>query len=442
MMKMRSLLKKIEEFVFYLLLISAPFETRHLLRMFGSKVIEYNNIYFYFTDILILALFVLWIAREWKNIRWRNLNNEPFNFVFLIIAASFLSLLFSSFFDLALFGWLKLAEMLFLFLYIYKNIKLFRIDLIYLSLFLSGLLQSLIATSQFYLQSSLGLHFLAESPLSPYNSNDAILNTPHLNLLRTYGSFPHPNVLAMFLILSFFMGIGLYFKHSKPANQMLIILGLAFIFFNILITFSRAEIAGFLLGLLIFMMFIFFEKTKFVLKRAIEIAIPLLFFAALVLFSIFEPLFLRAQGVKYDNSAPLRVYYDQAAVRIIESHSLLGVGPDNFVWYFENNLCPKIDVSLYQPVHNVYLLIISEIGILGFILFLIFICSSIYNVSKVMESKLNVLEKMDISIFFIVFLVYLFTMFFDHYMWDIQQGELMFWIILGVLMGIVRYGFV
>jgi len=76
---------------------------------------------------------------------------------------------------------------------------------------------------------------------------------------------------------------------------------------------------------------------------------------------------------------------------------------------------------IHQPVHNVYLLISSEVGLLGLIVFLIFL----YQLLKRFKKQNSVL--------FIIVICIIFVSLFDHFFWTLQQGQLMFWLILGLM---------
>ncbi len=85
---------------------------------------------------------------------------------------------------------------------------------------------------------------------------------------------------------------------------------------------------------------------------------------------------------------------------------------------------------LLQPVHNIYLLILSQIGIFGLIIFLIFIIKSIKNLLKKITDT-----KKETKDFYVAVLTLLgsllFVGMFDHFFLTIQQGQLMLVLILG-----------
>ena len=76
---------------------------------------------------------------------------------------------------------------------------------------------------------------------------------------------------------------------------------------------------------------------------------------------------------------------------------------------------------IHQPVHNIYLLIASETGLIGLILFLVFI--------------FQLFRKIIGQEYFLLLIVFsfLFIGLFDHFFWTLQQGQLMFWLTLGIM---------
>jgi O-antigen ligase len=92
---------------------------------------------------------------------------------------------------------------------------------------------------------------------------------------------------------------------------------------------------------------------------------------------------------------------------------------------------------LYQPVHNVFLIIKDEIGILGFLSFMIFLAVLAYNFIIALDISL-----LKNWLFLIAFLIVIVLSVFDHFTWTIQQGGLLFWLFMGVFSAYSRAGLV
>jgi len=138
-----------------------------------------------------------------------------------------------------------------------------------------------------------------------------------------------------------------------------------------------------------------------------------------------------------EEAIDLRFFYNKIALAIIKEKPLLGVGIGNFVNFSHNYPVflktanamlsgggqgdVEIPSWLYQPVHNIYLLIASEIGILGLIVFGIFLLFRLLGPARF---------KNPMWFVFIGFLVLVLS---DHYFWTLQSGGIIFWIALGLL---------
>jgi len=99
---------------------------------------------------------------------------------------------------------------------------------------------------------------------------------------------------------------------------------------------------------------------------------------------------------------------------VVSGNVLNGVGVGNYVVALENEY-PGREVYAYQPVHNVYLLILGEIGIIG-VLFILLWAASIdrYNYSQIPRVPAVGALAMGNAILVIGF--------FDHYIWSLWPG--------------------
>ena len=105
----------------------------------------------------------------------------------------------------------------------------------------------------------------------------------------------------------------------------------------------------------------------------------------------------------------------------------------------------------YQPVHNVFLLIWSELGIIGLALF-IWILEVVFSVKAAVsrppatkalraggtvgQKKIKEYLGRDLLLFRGILLGFLFVALFDHYLWDIQQGQILLWLTMGMIAGL------
>jgi O-antigen ligase len=107
------------------------------------------------------------------------------------------------------------------------------------------------------------------------------------------------------------------------------------------------------------------------------------------------------------------------SLEIFKQHPLTGIGLNNFTAVMEHYGFITATTRFLQPVHNIYLLILSETGLIGFIGFLCLILSPLITRQR--------------SLFLIPYLSLLFLGLFDHYPLTLQPSTLLLFILFGLL---------
>jgi O-antigen ligase len=129
--------------------------------------------------------------------------------------------------------------------------------------------------------------------------------------------------------------------------------------------------------------------------------------------------------------------YDKIGAEIILSEPF-GVGVGNQLFYtYKSGLFEKYDVNSWgqwQPIHNLYLLVGSETGILGLLAFVVFVYLLIRSGFKEGGGFGGLSPETRTSL--VILLALLLFGLFDHFLWDLQLGRLMFWVALGILLGV------
>ncbi|HHD92165.1 MAG TPA: O-antigen ligase domain-containing protein, partial [Candidatus Portnoybacteria bacterium] len=321
---------------------------------------------------------------------------------------------------LSFYHWLKLAEIILFFLCL-KDLadrKFLSEKVVILTLLTSGLFQSVLAISQFFKQSNLGLRILGESILSPTLAGVAKINLGGIKLIRAYGTFPHPSVLALFLFIIILFSLGYLIKTRLRQTKWLFSLFWlisSLFWLALFLTFSRTTI---ILALISVSLFLIWRKEFIILFYQVLLWLGLIF----VLWpGIYTHFF---QFYSYQQSISLRFNYLNVAWTTFWAHPWSGVGWGNFVNYFINYY-PGQEGWFYQPVHNIYWLILSEVGIFGFLIFLWLIGKigiKIWNIRRKNNLQFQ-LSAISFSIFLIIGLE-------DHFFLTTQQG----WLLVGVMM--------
>ena len=96
----------------------------------------------------------------------------------------------------------------------------------------------------------------------------------------------------------------------------------------------------------------------------------------------------------------------------------------------------------YEPVHNVFLLILNELGIIALVVFLVFVYKLFRNANcstwNNLENKCGISILGEATVYIKGLCIALIViMLFDHYLWTIQQGQIILWFTLAMLAAVV-----
>lgn len=266
----------------------------------------------------------------------------------------------------------------------------------------SILWQSALVVLQFIFQKSLGLWILGERSFDSSTVNIAHVNFLGHQFLRPYGTFPHPNVAAAYLLISLLIISGLYSDEKGTPSKA----GRAIFYLGVLatiLTFSKTVIA-----LLALAFFVLNKKPKL---RA----------AAVIVLLIGVFIFLRNPEIVPIPSVAERLVLIQSSLDLTLKNPLFGVGTTSFIRELGNlNLFSLSQTRLLQPVHNVFLLIMAENGLIGLTIF----ASILFLVSLRSTTK----HRLLLFIFVLVFGSI------DHFFWTLHQGQLLLWLSLGFIL--------
>ncbi len=302
-------------------------------------------------------------------------------------------------------------------------------------LVISGVLQSLLAILQVLLQRSLGLFFLTgESRLSPSIDNVAKVLVDGDRYIRAYGTLPHPNILAAFLVLALLAAITLLPRIIEKNRQLLLLVAATCILtWGLVTTLSRASFLYGAIAVIVLSTYVLHVKLRrwnsFHVKRlAFATALIIMFAASLLIANRnFLTARLTTGNTNGDVSKSMREELGKTANDLIVLHPLVGTGLNTII-FDETAKRPALASWRYQPVHNIYHLLLVEGGTVTLVGFLIVILASLV-------SRLRQLKNAPTSFgaFSVVALLFLLAIgFYDHFLITLQQGQLMLWFALGL----------
>ncbi len=443
---MPRVLEKLESWVFYLLVFAIPFEARLIVARWTRPFNEWTAGFVYGTDILIFLLFVFWFARTLKTkssgeikssfaetfkLNWSN----PHLWLAGFFIVSALSIFNAHIIGLSLYQLLKLAEFIGFYFYLRASFgRVYKFREILIVIITSGIFQAAIAIAQYFKQGSLGLKLLGESPLSVNATGVAVFIANGVKYLRAYGTTPHPNVLAAWLFLVIFSFYNYYFyfyPRDKSSWGKFLLICQPVLLVGLFFTFSRTIIGLWALGAAIRVSLLFKKSFRgfLIATKQYTITIVAITLVTGILFTaFFWPQVKSRVLVSMDEEAVTqRIFYNKIAGSVTAANPILGVGIGQSVPQLMIKL-KHWPANIYQPVHNIYLLIASETGFIGLALFLLFLFFTFYGFIK--RTKLHKAYQYS---FLILASSFLAMGLFDHFLWTLQQGSLIFWMILALI---------
>jgi O-antigen ligase len=357
---------------------------------------------------------IIWILLIIFNFKFFKFDkNKIFNFKNLIVVGFVaVNVLVSVSPWVAIYKWLRIIQILITFIYIrnnkelvWKNLK--KIIPIWI------IFESLLAIAQMSKDGSLNgiFYWFGERNFSFNTIGIAQMSVMGNGLIRAYGTFSHPNSLAGFLLVSLLLWFWLKEKINKVWWWMVLWFGLV----GILVSGSRTIwvlTLGIILGLI-------FGKIK---NKTNAIGLILVFLGVIVfvlrLINSEYPLsnFLGGWDA---NGIAKRWQLNVAGLRMIKESPWFGVGLGNFLVKlpeFQKNS----GIYWLQPAHNILILALSQIGILGLSVGFIFFN---YFFSKV---KIDFIFKIILGVVVVSGMV-------DHYWLTLPQNVWLLTIVLGLI---------
>lgn len=207
---------------------------------------------------------------------------------------------------------------------------------------------------------------------------------------------PDPNIAVLFSSFFFFFYLcNLKKKYSK--------IGAVLTGIIIIMTFSRGAYIGIAVGIIAL---IVIDKEKKVTKKILEsIFIILLLFSFNFImvkkfnFSVFETVSYRFSSIKSDNGSGRKELWLNAIDTFLD-YPVFGIGINSTLDY------AAVKYGTNHYIHNVYLEVLSETGIIGFTTYMLFLVSVFRMIKKTYITNKSAL------FIYIVFISYLFQMMF------------------------------
>lgn len=328
-----------------------------------------------------------------------------------------------------------------------------------LACFVGGaVLQALFGIGQFFTQTSPAFSWLGLASHDAGFSGTSVVEVGGMRWLRAYGSLPHPNILGGYLAVALLITFGLYLRvydgvrkgfatwtrenvrrHIEGRHWYVcqawyiagLLLTLTILLLGLLLTFSRSGWIGFAAGWLVTLVLLMAMRwpwgwqlwakwTLFmvVIAGVTTLALPQLFLAR-----------SQATGRLETQSLTERQLQFSDAYNLIKLEPLRGVGYGNMpVAVYDQLTRERGSVHSYQPVHNIYLLSVVELGVIGGLVYLAFL----FTVLR--RQLLQTLQHPTWASLVLLgsFSALLVIGLFDHYLWTLSAGAMLVWLSIAI----------
>ncbi len=424
-------LLKIHSFFLYIFVFLLPWQTVWIIRevFYGDEKWQYGTIGIYASDIFLIAWIFLSIYLYFDRISEWLLQNKKIIFVLLCfelwlfmsilwaddtMLAFYRTITFSCAIDLLILLWI---------LPIPRNISIIFI--------MSACIHAIIGIIQFFTQKTISLSYLGMQIHDISWGGTATITSHGEQWLRAYGGLPHPNVLGGLLLVSILLVVTKYINITKRSCLYTIPCLLAYIVLTvgIIVTFSRTIwLIGCisLCGLFVY----FFIYTKKI-SKIIILLITLC--ATITIFGIFfgHLFFTR---ITHDtqlshNSFSDRKVYLIHAYTLIKDHPFIGTGIGNYTNTIFRTYTTPYPIWFFQPVHNAYILLCAEIGIIGCSILFFLVAFFLRTLQKAHSFK-----KPDYVTYSLIIFSFCAISLFDHWLWSSHIGIFLCAFFIGLIL--------
>jgi len=432
-----------ERWLWYLFLATFAWQTRFIFWQADTSFIEWRSAALYVSDVCMLGLFLFWA---------RTLSRDAFMKMFseYKILGVFLGIALFSFINapslvIGTIGVIRLIQYLLFFLYLrFHAWHRFSADMSALAVIVGAVAQALLGIAQFVLQHDVGIRWIGETLLRTDMRGVAVFyNLAGEKILRAYGTLPHPNILAAYLMVALWLLAWLWVRHWSWNTRAQVVwhstAGLLLV--GMYLTFSRTIIAVWMFSAVVGAVLMFVPRFSAYVRGSSlgEIRRRLrAFFATLVIVSVgftalaWPLVAARLTLSRSDEAVALRIKYTSEAIASGTGWlniNWMGVGIGNFTTWLAgyDRLLPA---HLVQPVHSIYVLVYAEMGIVGLFVLLLLLWSVLKNFWKATTHQ--PVLRLGLGALVVSMLI---IGLFDHFYWTLQQGRILWWATLALASG-------
>ena len=397
----KGMLEKLLRYGIYLSLALLPFQTRYLLIESANP---FGTVSVYLFDLLIVLVGIVWVWHWYQRSTHYSVHWTSLNIALALLAVAGCASYFANDQTIALYYWLHLALGLWL-LAMMATTKLNHVVLLGIFVW-NGLLQSISALIQFISQHVVASKWLGVATQLPELSGTSVVVTAAGRWLRAYALLPHPNIAGGVIVLGLVAAALLSKRYWWLA-----IVG-AVMSFSLVLTFSRGGFIAWCVSL-VTLVAARQVKASFVLAVLATIIVSLCVYWPLVTSRTSTEQFTEQLSIS-ERQQQLEQFSE-----IFKTRWPFGIGLGQYTITAE----PVSPFNYAQPIHNVSLMILVELGLLGTLLWLALLLQPIWHL------KYQLIKHPAAYLLFAVLLLGAF----DHYFWTLPSFTILWCAVLGWL---------
>jgi len=242
--------------------------------------------------------------------------------------------------------------------------------------------------------------------------------------LRAYGTLPHPNILGGFVLLFLLGPVGLAMRRPIVGFLPFLLFGAGAAL--LALTFSRSAWLGLAAGALV----LAWKSAYLDRKRLLALGLAAMLASVLALVPLRQAVqarFSSSPTPAEEFSSVARAWLTQQALQLVRERPLTGVGIGGFVI----ELGRRAGVGyIVEPVHSLPLLAAAELGIPGLLL--------MAGLAFTIAPQLVRTQRPETILAGAVLVGLGVTGLFDHYLWTLAPGRVLFGLMLGLWAGQVK----
>lgn len=332
---------------------------------------------------------------------------------------------------------IRVAKVALLYLYLANNLRTRgEIRLVVWSLIAGASIQGCVTLVQAYLGRPIGLHLLGEVlQFGEMSAGVSIYRRPS-------GLMQSANTLGLYLLCLLPLSLSALFWTKSVFGRLFCLGTFAAGTMALVITYSRGSWLGFIFGSMLFFLWLL-RKRLITYRRHFHYLALFTFLLTMILVIMWPKIMDR---LLHTPSIPIhtRAFLTQLCLKVCATHPLLGVGLNTSAETASRMILTIpdphniIDYVMANPlVHNLYLLMLSEVGILGLSVFLCFLLALFRQALKAIHSQDRLAMTVGIAIQSAL-LGFLVAELFD-FSYRLDQVFYLFWALSGLIVAINRF---